>query len=198
MYRSQNNEVEVVANYFEGQIGTLLSIGENNGLDFSNAYDLIQSGWRGILVEPGESAFDKLQYLHKYNHNVCCYNFGIGELSAPEIFYSASDTLLSTRKVELLERWETVTHEPTVTMFFSFKDALKQFALNKFEFITIDAEGMDWDILSQMDLNNLGCRCICVEHNSVAAIYDVIKAYCTKFGLNKEILYNNENVIMAR
>lgn len=198
MYRSQNNEAEVILNYFQDHIGALLSIGENNGLDFSNAYDLIQAGWKAVLVEPGQSAFDKLQMLHKYMHTVYCYNFGIGEISGNDTFYSASDSLLSTKNPELLERWDTVTHEEIIIPFLTFKDALLQFKVKKFDFITIDAEGMDWKILKQMNLPDLGCRCVCAEHNSDSYVLSCIKSFCRQNGLMHELLYNSENIIMAR
>jgi hypothetical protein len=35
----------------------------------------------------------------------------------------------------------------------------------KFNFITIDAEGYDLCILKQMDLVALGCECLIIEHN---------------------------------
>lgn len=198
MYKSQHNEAEVILNYFKGSAGTLLSIGENNGLDFSNAYDLIQSGWSGVLVEPGRSAFDKLQYLHKYNHNIYCYDFGIGEVTGNGVFYSASDTLLATTNKELLKKWDTVTYEEISIPFFTFKDALELFRFKKFEFITIDAEGMDWDILKQMNLTDLGCECICIEHNGDIQFSDFIRVFCNWFDLSKEILFNGENIIMAK
>src|ERR1035437_2412175 len=120
MYKSQNNEAEIIINYFNGFVGNLLDIGANNGMDLSNSYDLIKLGWSAILVEPGTATFDRLQYLHKYNSNAYAYNFGIAEKTGKGTFFNASDSLLSTTKKELLTKWTTVTNERIEVDFKSF------------------------------------------------------------------------------
>ena len=61
---SQNNEQKHILEFFNGKKGTLLSIGENDGQTYSNAYALIQLGWISALVEPSEIAFNKLKELY--------------------------------------------------------------------------------------------------------------------------------------
>jgi hypothetical protein len=97
----------------------------------------------------------------------------------------------------MLVKWTTVTHEVVPVQFYTFADALQQFMVKRFDFITIDAEGMDFEILHQMNLTDLGCKCICIEHNSTPQIADKMKAYCSIFGLTNELLRNGENIILA-
>ena len=198
-YKSQNNEAEVVAEYFKHHKGgVLLSLGENDGETLSNSYDLIAAGWTGILVEPGVAPFNKLQHRYARNHTVFAYNFAIGIHTGKGSFCNASDSLLSTTKPEQLEKWKTVTHKEDQVDFYTFNDARDLFVFKYFDFITIDCEGMDWEILQQMNLEELGCQCICVEHNSDMPRYENIKAHCAKYGLVKELLFNGENTILAR
>lgn len=196
-FKSQSNEAAVIINYFGESKGVLLSIGENDGITFSNSFDLISRGWQAILVEPGELAFGRLQMLYKHNHSVYPYNFAIGAVTEQKTFYMASDPLLSTTKKELLKKWQTVTHQEVDMKFLSFKDAMEQFKFKKFDFITIDAEGMDWEILQQINLSDVGCVCLCIEHNGDMGAYERIKLWCKTFGLTREILFNGENTIMA-
>jgi FkbM family methyltransferase len=192
-YKSQNNETEVVLKYFNGFVGNLLDIGANNGFDLSNSYDLLNSGWHGTLVEPVKAAFNAIQE----RPNVEKFNFGIGEKTGIFDFCNASDSLLATTKPNMLVKWTTVTHEVVPVQFYTFADALLQFMVKRFDFITIDAEGMDFEILHQMNLTDLGCKCICIEHNSTPQIAEKMKFYCASFGLSKELLRNGENIIMA-
>lgn len=199
-YASQNNEAEIVAKYFNGFIGVLLDIGANDGKTFSNSYDLIKSGWVGELIEPTERGFNNLSMLYCDNPKIALHNFVVGSKYGIFDFCSPNDSLLATNDPSLLDKWKNkgVTYEVVKKLFCTFADAKKIFMYKTFDFITIDAEGMDLEILLQMDLNALGCKCICVEHNSDKEVYNKIKSHCSKFGLTKELLYNAENTILAR
>ena len=64
MYHSQNKEAQIVLNYFNGRVGNLCDIGTNDGITFSNSYDLIQTGWTATLLEPSPKAYDlSLTYI---------------------------------------------------------------------------------------------------------------------------------------
>ncbi|RQO66232.1 hypothetical protein DBR43_28815 [Pedobacter sp. KBW06] len=49
----------------------------------------------------------------------------------------------------------------------------------------------------EIDLNEVGCDCLCIEHNDNAALSRRFGLYCEKFGM-KEIHRNPENVIFVR
>ena len=65
-----------------------------------------------------------------------------------------------------------------------------------FDFITIDAEGMDMEILKQIDL--LDTQLLCIEWNSKNEIKEEILEYTSKFGMNKIIYQSGENLLIAR
>ena len=65
---------------------------------------------------------------------------------------------------------------------------------NVYDFITIDAEGLDYDILKQIDLEHT--QMICLEWNSNKHTLALFRAYVP--AEMKEILRNAENVIYAR
>lgn len=203
---SQNQEDVIVLALFKGFKGTLLEIGANDGVTLSNSQLLIENGWKGYLVEPGRKVFDKLYTLHEFNPRVKLYNFGIGICTSGGVklpFYESAahvpggkDTgLVSSISREETERWRSagVEFEQTEIQLFNFKDFWGMSGNPQFDFISIDAEGMDWEILNQIDLDAVGCKVLCVEHNSNKELYSKIINYCAGF---KEISYNNENVIL--
>lgn len=205
MSRSQNNEEQIVLEYFKGTTGALLDIGANDGYTFSNSLTMIKNGWSALLVEPSEKVFPKLVSLHLDNPRVQCLNVAIGE-DAGEVEFMDSggklipgtNALLSTCKRSELKRWGNAEDfDETTCEMISFKSLLEESDLKKFRFVTIDCEGYDLDVLRQINLDEIGCECICIEHNSDAEVLMQMRNYILPFGF-KQIGYNQENLIMAR
>lgn len=196
MSYSQTGEDLVALKYFNGGIGNLLSIGECDGKYLSNSLLLIENGWSADLLEPLLGTYIKLEKQHYNNRNVFCYSFGIDTTTGLKPFYASGGSVINVLDKSLLDKWGYPMEYETEAQFFTWQDS----GLSKgtYNFITIDAEGKDWDILTQMNLTELGCECICVEQGNDPVNYERIKAYCAGHGLTKELLYNFENVILAR
>lgn len=188
--RSQYGEGKIIQAYFGDFTGTLLDIGANDGATFSMSLDLIERGWSGVLVEPSPVTFPKLVALHAGNPRVIQVNAAITTHDGPLTLWDSGthlgqgDTsLLSTTVPSEMDRWKksgerfTPTHVDGIT----FKTLLARTGIAHFDFISIDAEGADWDILQQMDLDRLGCRCLCVETNNVEN--DKFVRYCAQYGM---------------
>lgn len=177
---SQHSEQEVILKYFEGRTGNLLDIGANDGQTFSNSLALIQCGWQGDLVEPSHEAFRRLCDLHVWRENVYLHNVAIWDRNAEVDFFESGSllngkdyALVSSLKETETERWKTVTKPEHKVISYKTKkvhaitwETFMQHSYCKtFDFITIDVEGCELDILKQMDLVKLGCKMICVEYN---------------------------------
>lgn len=208
MYKSQNNETEIVLNYFSNfnSVKNVLSIGENDGITFSNSYDLIKNGWKGFLLEPSPTAFKKLKSLYENNDDVKIFEFGIANETGTFKFYESGgykdgddvalmSSLIDTEKI----RWGNDTNWKEVNAkFYTFKDFISQIEEKTFDYITIDAEGYDFEILKQINLTDVQCKCLCIEHNGHEALLKNIIGYCSLHGLNNRIGYNPENIILVK
>ena len=193
---SQNNEAELVINYFNGYVGSLLSLGENDGKTFSNSYDLIQLGWSADLVEPIYKPYYAMKTLHESNPKVKCHNFGISSQNEVRNIFSPEDTLIASLIESEVKKWNT-PYSQVECQFYTFKTAYERFKNLCFEFITIDCEGMDLEILKQLPLGFLGCQCICVEYSGNQDNLQAIRSYCAQYDLKNELALNFENVILA-
>lgn len=171
---SQNGEQAVILKYFQGRVsmGSFLSIGENDGETLSNVRALALTGWAGVCVEPARIAYAKLEELYRFSSMVRLVPAAITPTDGPVDFYDSGthlykgDTsLLSTTRPEELARWKRSGEVFTKTTVrgITFATLLKETGVNHFDFITIDAEGADYDILKQIDLTAVGCRLLCVE-----------------------------------
>lgn len=196
---SQNKEQQHIVNYFGSKPFHLLDIGANDGQTFSNSrYLLKELNWSGLLVEPSPTAFKKLKALYNDNDLVECLNVAIANEKGRIDFYDMGEhvgkgdtSLLSTAVKDELVRWHGVEFKKTKVKAVTYADII-----DTYDFITIDCEGLDLDVLKQIDLKHTSL--VCVEHNSVREIRNGIIDYCAAFGLRTKVYECMENIIMGR
>lgn len=201
---SQNSEDLFIANYFGDQIGTLLSIGENNGLDLSNARLLIEKGWSAHPVEPS-SVFYQLKRLYLQNDKVQCYNVAVGKEQGIVDFYESGchvpngtdKALVSTLDFNEMQRWPNVEFNKIKVNVVPFNFLWEMTDFAKFDFISIDAEGFDWEILQQINLFAVECKCLIIEWNGNQELKENYKTYCRSFGMIA-VVENAENLVFIK
>jgi FkbM family methyltransferase len=200
---SQYGEGNIINSYFKDKIGTCVSLGENDGKTLSNVLGLIEAGWSAFLVEPSSEAFSKLSNLHKSNVKVKCFNFAIGDYDGETTFYHSGthlnkgDTsLLSTINKEELKRWgDTCKFTETKVPIKKWDTFIKIAEIKNIDFISIDCEGVDFEILSQINFNDLSVKMICVEHNSINS--EIYEQHMFKY--NYKVHYKNScNLIFVK
>ena len=194
---SQSNEEQVILNYFKDKKGWFLDIGAYDGITYSNTHALALNGWRGICIEPTSNAFRKLRKLYKGYYKIFCYNFAIASNNGVASIYENNDGLATLKKDEL-ERWKSAP-ECKFKLTTCFTKTFDKFYLenkHKYKFINIDAEGMDYYILSQMDLKELGCEMLCIEWNLKQGLKEKYTDYVQQFNM-KLIHTTPENLIFS-
>jgi FkbM family methyltransferase len=194
---SQSGEQKIILDHFGGEDRirglrgmTLLDLGANDGITLSNSRALIELGWGGVLVEPADIAYKKLAALYASTPTVRCINAAVTTQDGPIDFYDSgphlkkNDTsLLSTTRPEELERWKKSgeTFTKTVARGITFDTLKKEAGMHQFDFISIDCEGADLDILRQIDLIAVDCKMLCVEFNRKQAPEFI--AYAERHGM---------------
>lgn len=168
----QRQEDKIIAAYFGSFAGTLLSIGENDGRTYSNVLHFIQQGWKAELVEPSPIAFRRLFKRHLYNDLVWCHQMAISQKTGKQRFWDSGELvglgdtgLVSTLHPKLVKQWRQTAFCEMEVRTLTFSHLLTYCAhYQKYDLISIDAEGEDLAILQQMNLRALGCKCIVIEH----------------------------------
>lgn len=205
MSYSQNAEEQHILEFFHRRTGRLLSIGENDGRTLSNALALIDFGWSAVLVEPGETAFKKLQALHKKNKRVKLVNNAISDFNGPADFFESevhkplgmeNYGLLSTLDKSEIRRWNGTENFNAKQVQCIDVAALLLAHPGPYDFISIDAEGADIKILQQIDLSDT--QLLCVEWNSNPETKAAILQHCRRFNMQKIIYQSFENILIAR
>lgn len=201
---SQNNEQDLILAYFGSRVGAFLDIGANDGITLSNTHALALLGWSGVCVEPSPTAFATLEALYRSNDLIECHNVAICLGNGPAILHESGNhigredfALLSTIVPAEMDRWAGTKEvfNPVGVECVTFLTLLKGSEHAEFDFISIDAEGLDYDILSQIDLRAVNCSMLCVEFNGKDEHRFV--QYCREYGMNLRHK-NGENLIFQR
>ena len=189
---SQNKEEFYIKRYFKGFRGRLLDIGAYDGKTYSNSLALLLSGWYGELIEPSPEVY-KLLANNMRGLQVKIGNFGIGTKDGTCTFYDNTNAVATTVQKETV-KWHKEKFTETTIQVRKF-DTIWPDA--RFDFITIDTEGLDWEILQQIDIDKVGCRCVCIEYNLDKVLLAKYKEYFEEY--NMKLVYTSaENVIYVK
>ena len=147
--------------------GYFVEFGATNGYDISNTYILEkQFGWQGVLAEPAKTWHKNLIKNRNCKVEFDCVwrttgerlDFDMveeGELSTLSIF-SNNDEHAKARQAKTTYMVNTI----------SLIDLLKKHGAPKvIDYLSVDTEGSELDILSAFDFNQYRFNCISLEHN---------------------------------
>jgi len=192
---SQRDEERYILEFFGDRVGRVLEIGAYHPITFSNSKALIDKGWEAVLVEPSAKCLPAIKEYYKDSKTVQIVPYAIGVTNSPMKFYDSAGAVATALEFHY-NKWRVAqldyeeTQVPCITWerFYSIYPG-------KFEFISIDTEGMDYSILSQIDLDKTETELICIEYTYNQA---EIIAYLSKYNFRKVVLINSENLLVSR
>ena len=168
---SQYEEQSFLLNYFKDNTrGTLVDIGAADGINNSNSKKLIELGWSGLLVEPTPLNYQKLIKLYSGNTLVKIENCGCGDKTENLTFYVDNNDefhQISTFSVEQktgCEQYFKCTFNEINSIIYNTQKLLTKHNLKKIDFISIDTEGYDNNVLFGINFNETLVDLICVEN----------------------------------
>lgn len=171
---SQNNEEQFILEYFGDFVGTFLDLGSNDGITLSNTHALAQKGWGGVLVDASPKAFVRLNQTHGSNQQLQLLNYAIGPIDGDVVLSESGELLgkgdiglVSSIKYEEIKRWENINmlFENVVVPMLTFNSLLKQMKYKTAQFVSIDIEGMEKEVVPQIDFSALGTQMAIIEWN---------------------------------
>lgn len=203
---SQYGEDKIILEFFKDKKGTLLDIGANDGRTISNSLLFIENGWSGVLVEASPIAFEKLKKEHENNKNVFCLNKCLSDTNGKTTFYH-NESHIGNGDTDLLSTIVKSNYEDSNKAFgfstftvecFDFETFYNECPIRKFDYLSIDIEGMDFILLKQMDLSKMCVELIIIEYNHNSTIKDEIVEYCRNFNIDNILLDNGVNIILYK
>ena len=143
--------------------GFFVEFGATNGLDLSNTYLLEKNfGWKGILSEPNPYWKKELIKNRKTHLNFNCVWKNTGELMDFALSDIPEHSTLSLKKNKSNPKTNKLIKVETI----SLNDLLKKFNAPKYiDYLSIDTEGSEFEILSSLDFSKYNISVITCEHN---------------------------------
>jgi len=157
--------------------GIFIEFGACDGINISNTYYLEKyMGWSGILLEPAKSWHNNI----KINRPNCIIDFRcVSDESGNEVsFYENADPALSSLNNNFFSNNSYKVKTVSLNdVFFEHEEMLlKKFnKIESIDFISIDTEGTEYQILKKFNFNKYSPKIIIVEHN-----FDPIKSKLLK------------------
>jgi FkbM family methyltransferase len=160
-------DILAVASKPLGEKGFFVEFGATNGIDLSNTWILEKHfGWTGIVCEPSKEWHPSLTANRSCAKDFRCVypgepklvNFSqttLGELSTVSKFRKLDGNSVL-RKIKAEYQVETVSLEGLLE---------RHHAPNYIDFLSIDTEGSEYEILQDFNFKDYSFGLICVEHN---------------------------------
>jgi len=182
-----------------------VDVGANDGLIVSNtAYYDLDLGWNGICIEPHPRAFSELikNRPNAINLNICisdeegevdfCTVSGYAEmLSGIEKFYHQDHKLRIDSEINTHggnKKIERIVSKPLKQVLFENK-------VKKVDYLSIDTEGSELEILKSIDFDKVDIRIISTENSSKSNIKEFLESKNFAFAdiiCGDEIYFNNK------
>jgi FkbM family methyltransferase len=144
--------------------GFFVEVGANDPFVYSQTWLLERYGWKGILIEPQASCCELLRRKRKNSlvFQVACASPEQAKQGETELFLAHTASSLQPNVFDL----NTSYQETALVKLMTLNDVLEQAnILDKIDFLSIDTEGSELDILEGFDLDRYQPSLILVEYH---------------------------------
>jgi FkbM family methyltransferase len=171
MSKSQlGQDLKVLEFYQNKRNGFFVEVGASDGINISNTYYLETSfDWKGICIEPLPAKYEEL--VRNRPNAMCCSNAVYNTTGAIVKFDIAHDDSLLSGISANIDKWKMVVDRDkrqidveTITL----EDVLDKYNAPKFiEYLSLDTEGSEYEILRVFPFDKYRFGKIDVEHNYI-------------------------------
>jgi len=162
--------VRYVFNVLKLRKPTYLDVGAHHPVFLSNTYAMYKKGSAGVLVEPDPTLYSRIRRKRRRDVSL---NVGVADESGILDFYVMSSKTLNTFSKDEAEntedsnvRIENTLKIPVITI----NEILEEYFPDEApDFLSVDVEGMDLEIIKSMDIRRWRPKIICAETLSYSA-----------------------------
>lgn len=164
---SQEGEDIILMRIFNGQpSGFYVDVGAHHPMRFSNTYNLYKLGWKGINIEPNPDSFNLFMKYRPKDINLNC---GIARQKNSLEYYMFDEPALNTFDREVSKDYVLNTSYKQIKTIIidviPLADLLNNYITGKkkIDFLTIDVEGFDLEVLKSNDWQKYRPNWVLVE-----------------------------------
>lgn len=183
---SQWGEQEIILKFFGTHVGRFLDLGAYDGVDGSNSRGLSDRFWSGVCVEANPFSFARLVENHSRNDKVICVNAAVMPTAGLVLLRDTQSQIASCADNPLIDaavvrRYHVAGVTPD--------DLVATFGTD-WDFVSIDIEGVDLDVLRVAGRLLEKTRLVCFEdalpyHGFEPEYYDDVLGVLRGFGLTR-------------
>lgn len=179
--------------------GFYIDIGAYDGINFSNTYIFEKLGWNGFCVEASPKTFKKLQKNRKcdlYNCAVSSKNIGKAKFLTSTVgVLDVLDSHNTAGHKERIEKESDNNMEYVEVDTITFEELMSNYKdINHIDFMSLDIEGGELDVLKSIDFDKYSFGLITVEYNDN---YDEILELMNSKGY-KKLMDNHCDLIFIK
>ncbi|MEL6867941.1 MAG: FkbM family methyltransferase [Bacteroidota bacterium] len=159
-----------------------VQIGANEGqVEDPIYYHIRMSNWRGILVEPQQAEFELLKKNYRHSAHLHFEQLAISDRVGERKFYyiekdkgnvphwvSKLSSFDESIPRQVLERYPQAQISHTMVQCTTLMELLAKHQIEKLDFLMIDTEGHDYEILKTLDLDRYRPEVIIFENNHLS------------------------------
>lgn len=151
--------------------GIFVDIGAHSGIEISNTYFFEKTlDWTGICIEPIPDLFSELKKNRKCICIQGCISDHVGKaqfikFSSPNEWFSGLSDKYNPNQIINLENYGVREHELIEVDCFLLNDLLDSYDITHIDFLSIDTEGGEFDIISSIDFSIFQIDVITIEDN---------------------------------
>jgi FkbM family methyltransferase len=184
MYNGQHLEDKYIEEYFDkNYVGTCIDVGCAQPIHGNNTFYFEQKGWEVFCLEPNISHISNLK-----NHRKNVYNLACGNQNKTDVEFTIctlaggnqeaiSSLFVDDRLLESHKQYSPVLTKIKVNVI-TLNTFIEENNIEKIDFISIDTEGTELDVLKGFDIEKYSPRLFIIENNyNESHIEDYLKNF---------------------
>jgi FkbM family methyltransferase len=174
---SQEGEDLILSRIFDNKAnGFYVDVGAHHPKRFSNTYIFYKLGWRGINIEPNPEAYKLFMKYRSGDTNINC---GVAQNFGNLNYYMFDESALNTFDSKVLHsRIKNTSYKHIKTVALDVLPLSEIFQLSlpkgrKIDFLTVDTEGFDLEVLKSNDWDTYRPKWVLVEELNLKNIENI-------------------------
>lgn len=162
VFSQEGEEIYLREKFRNKDKGIYVDVGAFHPFKFSNTYWAYKLGWKGINIEPNYENYKLFCVLRPKDTNINC---GISNKNKMLQYYLFEEGALNTFSKKEIKNIGDVQKIEMIQVK-QLKEVLLQEDIQKIDFINIDVEGMEMEVLESIDWEEVDINCILVEQRN--------------------------------
>ncbi|MBQ9926405.1 MAG: FkbM family methyltransferase [Lachnospiraceae bacterium] len=146
--------------------GVYVDVGANHPFRFSNTWWAYKKGWKGINIEPDRRNYELLSAIRKNDININC---GVSDRETVLNYYAFNESALNSFCYDKIINKEDIKEIEKIPV--NRMDAiLEKYNIREIDFMDIDVEGMELEVLRSINWEKVSIECLLVEQLGVSLL----------------------------